>query len=181
MSCLIEWFKNNAGWIAFVSLIFSLSALIVTIFIRVDYELEIISQLLVIGFIGALATIVVVSNYAQVQDVRKDFEKQTIKVKEDFITITNQKLWNLQCKQDETNLILIEFFMRQFRYGSALNVFNFCYSENLESFFLNFFEDNKNWILAHENQDLDSNYYSWLQNSNKNVHQSIKEIANKIL
>lgn len=67
-----------------VSLLMSIAAIITTIFIRVEYSIEIVSHVFVITIICGLATFVVISNYAQVQQIRKQFEDKIKDIEKDF-------------------------------------------------------------------------------------------------
>jgi hypothetical protein len=92
----IAWWKT----VSIVSIVLAIASVITTIFIRVDYNLEIVSQLLVIAFIGGLATFVVVSNYMQVKDIEGRFVAEVIKLNVGFdkkiedLNIVNDKKIN---------------------------------------------------------------------------------------
>jgi hypothetical protein len=74
------WWKVGS----IISIVLSVTSVITTIFIRVDYDLEIVSQLLVITFIGGLATFVVISNYMQIKEIKDEFNGRVKEIRDEF-------------------------------------------------------------------------------------------------
>ncbi|MDR1544841.1 MAG: hypothetical protein LBS50_10660 [Prevotellaceae bacterium] len=83
---------DNRGWRLFllISFLLALTAFITTVFVKFDCNLEIISTSLVIAFIGALATFVVVSNFSQVISIKNDVAQTINKVNDEISVLKNQ-------------------------------------------------------------------------------------------
>lgn len=68
--------KRNKGVIilSVISIILSLASFITIVAVKINYNLETVSLLSIIGFIGILATFVVVSNFSQVNRIESKME-----------------------------------------------------------------------------------------------------------
>nr|DAY07776.1 MAG TPA: SMODS and SLOG-associating 2TM effector domain family 5 [Bacteriophage sp.] len=68
--------KRNKGVIilSVISIILSLASFITIVAVKINYNLEMVSLLSIIGFIGILATFVVVSNFSQVNRIESKME-----------------------------------------------------------------------------------------------------------
>lgn len=68
--------KRNKGVIilSIISIILSLASFITIVAVKINYNLETVSLLSIIGFIGILATFVVVSNFSQVNRIESKME-----------------------------------------------------------------------------------------------------------
>ena len=68
--------KRNKGAIilSVISIILSLASFITIVAVKINYNLETVSLLSIIGFIGILATFVVVSNFSQVNRIESKME-----------------------------------------------------------------------------------------------------------
>jgi len=62
--------------IAIASLALSITAFFICVFPFVTWNVETVSIGIVLGFVGILATFIVVSNYAQVKDIERKFDKK---------------------------------------------------------------------------------------------------------
>lgn len=70
--------------ILIISFVLSLSAFITVVCVKMDYSLEFVSTSIALSFIGTLATFVVVSNYAQVNDIQQNLTKELDDLKQSF-------------------------------------------------------------------------------------------------
>ena len=68
------------------------SSFLLAVAFFVDTRVVVSDQSLIISFIGILVTFIVIGNYAQVQDVKREFEKQTQIAKKEY----DEKLQNIE-------------------------------------------------------------------------------------
>ena len=87
---------------------------------------------LILTFVGILTTFVVVSNYLQVRDIKRDIEKQNLKQQQEFnikIKNTEEEFKNkinkikdsINFQKDSSNLNLFYVYYRQCEYSKAIN------------------------------------------------------------
>lgn len=86
--------------LSITSLILSIASFVTIIAVKVNYNLEVISLLSIIGFIGILATFVVVSNFSQVNRIEGKME---LKISE-----LNNVVTQLLATSEEVRQIQIE-------------------------------------------------------------------------
>jgi hypothetical protein len=100
--------KKVAMIMAVAALIMSAAALTTTVLVRVNYNLEIVSQLLVIAFIGGLATFVVVSNYTQVAAIEKKYEANLQKIEQSLENKYDDSTTNIGKVMKKNDEIMLE-------------------------------------------------------------------------
>ncbi|MDR0829228.1 MAG: hypothetical protein LBN95_03840 [Prevotellaceae bacterium] len=125
---------------------------IASIFIVADikWNVEVVSTAIILGFVGILATFIVVSNYLQVKDIEKKFEDRVGELDKKF----KEKIkYNIQKNETYIRKIMIDIAMSL----KASQAYNSCFHilwKNLE-FIYKQSSDDVNYLLYNEEMIID--------------------------
>jgi uncharacterized membrane protein (DUF485 family) len=68
--------------IAIISLVFSIITLFIDVIPHTDWNIEVVSLSIVLGFVGILSTFIVVGNYSHVKEIERKFDKKTKEIED---------------------------------------------------------------------------------------------------